>query len=547
MNIAFVSYETLFAPCGGIAAVMGRLPGRVAAAARTRTIGITPFHHRIEKTTSLPRSHEGSVGVSFEGRSILVNIYRHDTQVPWYFLQPEDPQFFAGAQHPYQVSAADLMRDALFFGVAAARALPIIEPGARWNLLLQDWEASTTALGFAGHPGTHRCYLTLHNSYDAVPSPDDLLKAGINPALCPGHTLLQRALGLCEPPVFTVSDQFAADFLEDVLQSQVLAPHLRDILRNRILGIDNGPFADLAVPADALGEASSGRPAALREWKGSHRDGFLQAFANFTPHGDQVVWGDAARFAGKADLPWFVMAGRDDSRQKGYDVAVRAVTQFLEAGGQAQFLFFPIPGDEGREGLRFLQRLAERFPESVAAFPFVFREGFLSALRGAAFGLMPSLYEPFGMANEFYLNGTACIGRATGGLAQQVVPFRAAACFGKAVQRRTERWASPSAFPTGLLFRERDRLPTEPADWRGINSGLHTAGAPGEDRVEHRLRYPLFRSMADELTRALHDAVRLCATQPALYDAMLTSGIGHIARSFSWDRAACEYVRHLEM
>jgi glycogen synthase len=49
VNIAFVSYETPFAPCGGIAAVMGRLPARVQAASHVETIVVTPFHHRIEK------------------------------------------------------------------------------------------------------------------------------------------------------------------------------------------------------------------------------------------------------------------------------------------------------------------------------------------------------------------------------------------------------------------------------------------------------------------------------------------------------------------
>ena len=51
---------------------------QVQAAARCETIVITPFHQRIEKTTSLGRSHEGNFGVSFFGRTVMVNIYRHD-------------------------------------------------------------------------------------------------------------------------------------------------------------------------------------------------------------------------------------------------------------------------------------------------------------------------------------------------------------------------------------------------------------------------------------------------------------------------------------
>ena len=43
MNIAFVSYETPFAPCGGIAAVMGRLPARVQAVSHVDSVVITPL------------------------------------------------------------------------------------------------------------------------------------------------------------------------------------------------------------------------------------------------------------------------------------------------------------------------------------------------------------------------------------------------------------------------------------------------------------------------------------------------------------------------
>jgi hypothetical protein len=69
------------------------------------------------------------------------------------------------------------------------------------------------------------------------------------------------------------------------------------------------------------------------------------------------------------------MAGRDDPRQKGYDVAAAAVEDYLTLNQRkpecAQFLFFPIPGDEGLAGLGFLRELADRFPEHVLAFPFI--------------------------------------------------------------------------------------------------------------------------------------------------------------------------------
>lgn len=546
MNLAFVSYETPFAPCGGIAAVMGRLPAHVKAAARQETIVITPFHHRIEKTSSLERSHEGMVGIYFEGRTIMVNVYRHDDRgIPYYFLLPEETRFFNGVRHPYDVGPGELLRDALFFGAAVARVLHVIRPGQRWNLMLQDWESATVALALSDQPGAHRSFLTLHNSYDEAAPSDMLWQAGINGHACPGETILQRALGVTQHPVFTVSDQFASDFTEDVLQYKIMAPQLQNILRPRLIGVDNGPFVDLAIPADVMAAANAGSTKPLRKWKADHRAQFLAALESFEPADDRVVWGSLEQFDSR-DAPWFVMAGRDDTRQKGYDVAAKAVTGFLEQGGVARFLFFPNPGDEGQPGLRFLQNVAERFPQSVLVFPFMFREGFVAALRGAAYGLMPSLYEPFGMANEFYLNGTVGIGRATGGILQQIVPLRAAAAFGRSVNYRAGRWHAASVQPTGILFREKDGLVSEATDWAGINAGHYDKHAGGVDRVMERSRYALFNSMAQELQVAIHDGVRVATQQPEIYDRLLLAGIAHVQHSFSWERAAQDYLRYVE-
>ncbi|MBI3863929.1 MAG: hypothetical protein HY290_18735, partial [Planctomycetia bacterium] len=365
----------------------------------------------------------------------------------------------------------------------------------------------------------------------------------INPDCCPGGTILQRALPLTELPVFTVSEQFAHDLTEDCLQTQVMAPQLQLTLKPRLVGIDNGPFVESAVDAKALAAAEGGNSSPLAEWKAGHRRSFLEALQKLQPDADKPVWGDAARF-GKDDAPWFVMAGRDDSRQKGYDVLACAAEMFLEGRGEGRFLFFPIPGDEGTDGLGFLKKLADRHPQSVLVFPFLFRDGFMGALRGATYGVMPSLYEPFGMANEFYLNGTPGIGRATGGIIQQIVPLRTAASFSQGAQQATVRWHAPDTRPTGFLYREQEGIESLADDWRAINAGGYDRGGKGPDRVEERRRYPLFQSMADELLRALRDAAAVAREQPQVYYRLLMAGIAHIGQNFSWNRAALDYVRH---
>lgn len=522
---------------------MGRLPAKVQAVSHVDSVVITPLHHRIEKMAALGRSREGSFGVTLADRTVVFHVYRHDDKLPYYFLQAEDPRYFAGRRHPYDVGAGDLLHDALLFGTAIPRALHVINPGKRWTLFLQDWEAATAVLAMAEMPGRSRSFVTMHNSYDCSVTNEHLSYFGMNPDSCPGGTVFQRALPLTELPVFTVSEQFAHDLTEDVLQTHVMAPQLQLTLKPRLVGIDNGPFVDLAIDAQVLAKAGTGDYAALAEWKASHRQTFLNALSKLRSTDENPVWGDAGRF-GRDDAPWFVMAGRDDSRQKGYDVLARAAELFLENKGQGRFLFFPIPGDEGRTGLGFLWKLAQRFPDSVLVFPFLFRDGFLPALRGATYGVMPSLYEPFGMANEFYLNGTVCIGRATGGIIQQIAPLRTAASCSQQVDQRASRWHTANTAPTGFLFREKDGLPSEIDDWRGINAGNYDREGGDRDRVQERLQFSLYKSMAAELHQALVDAAGVAREQPPLYYSLLTAGISHIQKNFSWNRAALDYVRH---
>jgi glycogen synthase len=561
-KLVFISYETPYAPCGGIAAVMGRLPGYVQAAAGLETIVVTPYHYRIQKTLSLPLEWVGAVKVETETGVLPVEIGRlvDKNGLAWYFLKAQDEAFFAGERHPYDVAKTQqeigpiLQRDALFFGAALALALPVIDNQAHWTLLMQDWEASTVTLALGRKRSHYGLFLTLHNSYDSGGvSEDRLAEVGIDPRYCKGPagaaqaSVLERVMELTRTPIFTVSKQFAADLVQDPVQARVVAPHLQAQLQKRLYGIDNGPFANLAVQENLLDQAVGGKFAALQGWKEARKAEALAALKNIQSSVEMPVWGDVELF-GQADLhqSWFVMAGRDDPRQKGYDVAALAIRRFLSASGKASFLFFPIPGDEGKEGLNFLRKLAVEFPGKVLVLPFIFKEGFTAALQGATFGLMPSLYEPFGMANEYYLNGTPVIGRATGGIIQQIVPLRTATVYTPAVQQRDNFWYTTKASPTGLLFREQDGLPNLEEDWRSINAAGYDPKGGSPDRVEERSRYALVQAMAGQLQQALEDGLMVYQDQ-ALYFRMLAEGVRFIQASFSWERSAQELVGKLAL
>ncbi len=578
-HLALVAYESRFARCGGVTAVLNYLPGSLAAATGMPTCVITPYHLHIRETTSLSPQTIGTVRAPFAGGEVIVRVRRHQERWAWIFIDAQDfvlpaadrhgvsdLHFFAGRRHPYDVGRgaddqlAILRRDALFFGAAVARALTVIAPDAQWTLLLQDWQAATTALALAASSVPARAFLTLHNSYDSGGIwPPDLVQVGIDPDKVPGAdgseaaTALNRVFPRVGRPIFTVSQQFALDFTEDVFQREVMANQLQHALRPpNLLGVNNGPFASRAIPEAALTAARKRNYDALHAWKLGQKRSAIEALSHLQANAERPVWGDVQQFtatAAELDLPWFVLAGRDDARQKGYDLAAAAVQELLadtQPAGTAQFLFFPMPGDEGRPGLAFLRDLAELHPARVLVLPFLFLEGYVAALQGAQFGVMPSFYEPFGMANEFYLNGAVGVGRATGGLVQQIVPARTAASFTAAVQNRADRWHAADAPATGFLFREPDDLPVVAQDWRAFNAvGYVVGGHP--NRVEERSGYRLFQEMKSSLRQAFADALELYRRSPdhADYYAMLVEGVGYIERSLSWDAAAKEYQRYI--
>ena len=89
-------------------------------------------------------------------------------------------------------------------------------------------------------------------------------------------------------------------------------------------------------------------------------------------------------------------------------------------------------------------------------------------------------------------------------------------------------------------------------DWQGINSVAYKLGG-SPNRLQERRGiagnpdlpgYQLFRAISDELRLGLNDAVRLFTQNPDLYYRMVTDGIDYIQRTFSWERAAGEYLRN---
>jgi glycogen synthase len=596
-KIAFISYETPFTPCGGIAAVMDFLPDQMAREIQTGSGGrgidqvvvVSPLHFRTEKLSRL--AYNGGLNLETEFRlkagnmdlpMLILSADRPQSPgVKWCFLLPKGqdpftPPLFGGYPHPYTLhpdsnrNAELLLRDSLLFGQAAARALMALDSQARWRILLQDWEAAGTALALKGSDDAialdYKAWLVLHNAYDCEATDPEITRAGLNPALVPDiaasrpdspdrvDTVLRRALAVVEPSVFTVSQQYAQDFNNDTFQSRIMAAHLQDWLSHvpgqapRLLkGVNNGCFQNLSIPLDLMSRFRKGDYQSLYQWKAEQRAWFIKMLSQHPAGLDQPIWGDPEQLALlDMGLPWFVMGGRDDTRQKGFDLLGLAAREYLIQGNQAVFLFFPIPGDEGLIGLSFLERLAHEFPGQVLTLPFRFQAGFMAAMHGASFGVMPSYYEPFGGANEFYLRGAPGLARATGGLIQQIIPAKDPDNPNQRAQGLAGQWQDLHDYPTGVLFREPEPIESEESDWRVINNASYEPGFYANDRMASRSWLGLVQGMSNELLKALKFCSRIYREQPSQYCQMLVRGLDHLTGHFSWQSTARSYLEEME-
>ena len=167
-------------------------------------------------------------------------------------------------------------------------------------------------------------------------------------------------------------------------------------------------------------------------------------------------------------------------------------------------------------------------------------------MRGATYGIMPSYYEPFGMANEFYLSGSVCIGRASGDNTQQIVPNRQAPSFSSSVQQRADLWHHSTSLPTGFLFREQDDIPDASDDWHSINEADYELGTGISNRLRTRSKLLTVQAMASELTFSIEDATQLFTSHQGSYYDMLINGVEYITSNFTWKAAAKSYLEYIQ-
>ncbi len=545
----FVTFENEFAPLGGLAAVMRWLPQCMAEQRHGRCIAITPFFREIVKCRPTLLESICSTGITvaleFDKTRHVLEVFHHRDahglttyllDSPGFFNAPcdcDDPSSLTAPCNPYvdPANPNHLLRDALFFCAAVPRALVALEYTEHLILCLQDWEAACVAMTAKeeGRLTSVSCLLTLHNSYDRRVAGQDLKV--ISSRRLAGRTVLSKMAVFLDGPICTVSKHFAYELEHDPVQRKICAPHLQKLFQKQtVCGIDNGAFGKLDFPRESRDRAAHGHVKLLLREKARRRQEMITHVKN---SGQSRAWGslDLTDFDG----PVFLFFGRDDPRQKGYDVAAEAIQRI--PAGRARYIFLPIPGDEGVEGLSFLKRLAGERDGEVTVFPFRMTQGYRALQRGASFIVMCSFYEPFGGATEGYAVGTPVVARATGGLVQQIVPCPAK-CLTGAVTTLSSRYHHVSDPPTGFLYRE-PKLNAKDMEhgWRKI---LDCAYWPHRDRVAERSSIPVFELMVEHAATALQDAAELYETDQTKYANMIVNGF-HMLDKFSWNAAVRRY------
>lgn len=528
-TVVFCSFESRFAKSGGLAAVTTNiLPYLKEINHISSVILITPFYSKIMDETRL-QSTSISFKTTFNKKNIDVEIFEYtwDYEHPVkgtlkeYYLRADG--FFEAhnkINDPYMYDSLDEERksaiqsdNALFFCKAVPLAMRAL--GIKRNIIfhLNEWQTALISLtakeamlnGTLESCGTVQ---TMHNSYDFGISWSSLssLLNGSRRKIIPGPIALsayQIGLQLVDAPITTVSDHFSDELTSDILQTVHYAPHLQNIMKaGGISGVNNGMFINLSPE---FPKAEKHTCDEVRKIKLKMRKALLRILSTYTP---PERFGELT-YKGKTisrlpdNIPILAMSGRLDPVQKGYDILLRAIEKF--SGDEIKVVLTPMPVN--LSDLDYFYEIACKCRGNVTVFPMRLQKGYHELQTGATFGIMPSIYEPFGAAVEYMASGTVNIGRATGGLVDQID----STC--------------------GFLYKEEAVFYTGENMREFVNSSRI---------IQSRKINPWVQSMTDNLSGVIRKAIDVYQNHPDDYCRMILNGFKK-AGQFSWEKSAKKY------
>lgn len=535
-HVVFCSFESRFARSGGLAAVTTKILPYLNEI-KQGVLLMTPFYpHIMDKTKLTPTGI--AFKVMYDNKSIKVELLKYTSPalssdrgyIEEYYLKARG--FFESKNNindPYGYFPDDLQQNnaairynALFFCRAVPLAVQAL--GLRQDILfhLQEWQTALIALtakeamldGTLFSCGTVQ---TLHNSFDSWIPAGILAKLTNNQRIHEhpgfkgqgGLTALQMGLQLVDGPITTVSDHFAEELTTDLLQSGHFAPHLQEIFRkNRVYGINNGLFIDFP-PGYSQKQNYTVRE--IKKIKQEKRKKLLKILDTYHPgeRFGRLTYKSKSITQLPDNVPILVMSGRLDPFQKGFDILLQAVEKFQEDEIKVVLTPMPVKASD----LDYFHEAAEKCKGNITVFPIRMQKGYHELQMGSTFGIMPSIYEPFGAAIEYMVGGTVTIARETGGLKDQV---RHKVC--------------------GFLFREKPGFYTI--------ENIKAFSQPG-DTVQLRKYNQWAVSMANELYKILKEAIDLYQNHQNDYYRLILEGFNQ-ARTFTWKKAVEKYFKIYE-
>ncbi len=545
--IAFCSFENRFAKCGGLAAVTIKiLPWLRKLKGVEKALLFTPYYPFIMKPDAIARlENTGKIAeVDFDNQKFNVEIYRYiptDAHtghpldgVEEYFLKAGgffDAKNKLNDPYIYDEENKDrnntILRDnGLFFSKAVPLVLEAL--GTREDIVfhLQEWQTALIALTskeamVSGRLISCGAVQTMHNPFDAA-LPPDVLEKVLDDNSLKKHNLRETAgfleefydkspsvyqvgLRLVDGPITTVSRHFAGELTGELMQTSYFAPHMQHIFKkNAVYGVNNGMFVDYPEEYKDKTVFSSDEIKRIKNEKRSELLGILDSLSTDEGFG-LLTYNNGSIKNLPGNVPILLMSGRLDFNQKGYDIFLRALRNFGE--DEIKAILTPMPTKDS--DLDFLREVAMECPGNVTVCPKRMEpKAYLTLQMGVTYGIMPSIYEPFGAAVEYMVNGTVTIARDTGGLRGQVV-------HGK----------------NGFLFKE------DPACY--TPGGIKTFMDAGDD-IHKRDGNAWSDGMVDAFTRALKEAADFYRHQPNKYYLMIINSL-EMAKTFDWQKNAKEY------
>jgi glycogen synthase len=528
-NVVYCSFENRFAKSGGLAAVsVNILPYLKEINKISNVVLMTPLYTRIIDKSKLEPTGK-SFFVPYGGDFVKTQIYKFTCAynkpkagtLEEYYLEAQG--FFEAKKEPYlyykddsKKNDAALKESSLFFCKAVPLALQAL--GIEENILfhLQEWQTALVSLTskealLNGNLKSCVSIQTIHNPYDSfiekesfIKILDESLKGRIS--VGNGMTAYQIGLQLTDAPISTVSDNFAKEFTNDILQSEYFAPHLQELFKERrIIGVNNGTFIEFSKQFPKRGKHT------IQEIKGiklRNRKELLNVLNTYKPleRFGELSYQNKSIIELPDNIPLFVMSGRLDPNQKGFDVFLQAIELF--GIDEIKVILSPMPIREA--DLDYFREVAEKFKGNLTVFPIRMEKGYSELQIGSTFGVMPSIYEPFGAAIEYMVNGTVNIARATGGLVDQIEDNKC-----------------------GLLSRETANFYKIDRIKDFMQSG---------HKVQNRKTNPWAISMADELYKVIKKAIDLYQNKEDEYYKLVLNGLKQ-AEKFGWEKSAEKYYQ----